>query len=343
MTKVAFRVNGGQGIGLGHIERCFSLARVLEEKNRTPFFICKRDNYVKHEVKGNGFRLVELDEDISLTKDLEETISFLNDKKIDILITDSYQINKSYLRNIKEETSVLLVSIDDFAKFSFPSDIVINQNVYAKELNYDFSTGGTKFLLGPEYVLLRKQFTRLFPRKINRKVKGILITLGGTDLVNLTPRILGNLDRVKEEFSITVIIGPSFSNIGEIKKARQKTHKKMNLVCNPSQISKWMLENDIAISGGGTTLYELAATGTPAISLCLADNQKRNVKGMAEKGVVIGIGQTGGISDRKFCKKIQELVENYELRKKMSFLGQRLVDGNGAYRVTRVIMENLRK
>jgi len=341
MTKVAFRVNGGQKIGMGHVERCFALAKVVKKKNRRIFFICKKDKYIRYKVKENGFRLVELNGNISLKEDLKETISFLKDKKIDILVTNSYGINQSYLRNIKKRTSVLLVSIDDLAKFSFPSDIVINQNVYAEELNYNSLTGRTKFLLGPEYTLLRKEFTKLSPRKINRKVKNVLLTFGGTDLLNLTPRILGNLDRIEEKFETTVIIGPFFSNIEEIEKVSQKISKKINLVYNSSQISKWILKSDITISGGGTTLYELAATGTPAISFCLANNQKRNIKAMAERGVVIGIVQPDKINGRLFCQKVKQLLGNYRLRKKMSTLGQELVDGNGAYRVNKIILKTL--
>ena len=48
-----------------------------------------------------------------------------------------------------------LVSIRDFAPFPFPSDIVINGNIYAPELAYESLEGNTRFLLGTEYLLLR--------------------------------------------------------------------------------------------------------------------------------------------------------------------------------------------
>jgi len=45
-----------------------------------------------------------------------------------VMITDSYAIDKHYLAEIKRIVP-LLVSIDDLANISFPSDIVINQNI----------------------------------------------------------------------------------------------------------------------------------------------------------------------------------------------------------------------
>jgi len=343
MTQVAFRVNGGQKIGLGHIQRCLALAKVLKTKKGGLFFVCKKEKYIRNMVKENRIDLVEISGTVNLKEDLKETINFLKDKRINILVTDSYRINENYLKDIKKETSVLLVSIDDFAKFSFASDIIINQNAYAKKLDYKSSTGKTKFLLGPKYALLREGFTGLPPRRLNRKVKNILITFGGMDLLNLTPRVLRDLDRIDEDFSITVLVGPSYRNIKEIEKVNEKISKKVNVVYDCYEVAELMLGSDIAISGGGTTLYELAATGTPAISLCLSDNQKRNVKAMAEKGVVIGLEGLDTINENVLSQKIKELMRNYELRKKMSYLGQRLVDGNGPFRASKVILEELSK
>ena len=47
-----------------------------------------------------------------------------------------------------------------------------------------------------------------------------------------------------------------------------------------------MKKVDVAISAGGTTLYELCACGTPTISYSFADNQLNNVKQFDEDGII---------------------------------------------------------
>jgi spore coat polysaccharide biosynthesis predicted glycosyltransferase SpsG len=51
-------------------------------------------------------------------------------------------------------------------------------------------------------------------------------------------------------------------------------------------MSKLMLKSDIAISSGGSTLYELALTKTPALVLLQAENQVRVAEKVDDKSVI---------------------------------------------------------
>src|SRR5207244_11064830 len=55
---------------------------------------------------------------------------------------------------------------------------------------------------------------------------------------------------------------------------------------NPPQMRDLMLACDVAITGGGQTTYELAATGTPALAIRLADNQTGNLRGLSAHGAI---------------------------------------------------------
>lgn len=333
MLKIGIRVDGGYNIGLGHIQRCLALANQLKKKGAEIFFICKENRHIKDKVEQKSFTLLELKDNLTSEKDLKSTIGIIRKQKINIVITDSYAINEDYLVEIRKVVP-FLVSIDDLANISFPSDVVINQNIYAKELNYHSSTGRTKFLLGPKYALLREEFSNLGKREVNEKVKNLLITLGGSDPFNLTPRILKILDRIRQDFKITVIIGPFFKNIVEIEKTAKEIDKKVELVYNSHKMSKIMLASDLAVTGGGTTLYEIGATGTPALAFCLAENQGENIKTMSEYGIVVNLGQGNKLIEERFYKKVDSLIENSKLRENMSELGQQLVDGKGIQRAT---------
>lgn len=338
-VKTAVRVDGGPDIGMGHVQRCLALGSQLKKNGAEILFMSKRNETVEKKIKQEGFEVVALRYDIDLKENLKDTINAIKASRPDVVITDSYVIDEYYLTGVKKRVP-LLVSIDDLAEVAFPSDIVINQNIYAEDLTYRSLSGKTKFFLGPKYALLREDFSNLGKRKISEKVKNILITLGGTDSFNLTPKILKILDRVNQDFKITVAIGPFFRNIAEIEKTAREIDKKVELSYDSHRMSKIMLASDLAITGGGTTLYELATTGTPALAFCLADNQGENIKAMSEYGTVVNLGHEDKLMEEKSYKKIDSLIENSTLRETMSKLGQKSVNGKGSQRVSKAIMEN---
>ncbi len=341
MNKIAIRADGGREIGLGHIQRCLALSSQLQRERMEVLFITKGNEVVKEKIEQGGFEVVELNDNLNLEEDLEHTIEIIKTNKVDVLVTDSYEFDEKYLTEGKKKVR-LLVSIDDLAEIVFPSDIVMNQNIYAKDLKYRSSAGNTKFLLGPQYALLREEFTNLRKRKISEKVQNILITLGGSEPFNLTPKILNVLDKIEGDFSITVVIGHFFNNIPEIEDMIKNINKKVKIVYNPTRMASLMLSSDLAITGGGTTLYELAATGTPGFAFCLADNQIKNIKGMAEACTIIDMGWGSKLAEESFFQKIDKLMNGYMLRKEMSKSGQALVDGKGTWRLSKVATGNLK-
>ena len=182
--KIAIRADGNANIGLGHIQRCLTLSSQLKKKGAKVIFVVKEDKIVKEKVKQEGFEVIELEHNLNLDKDLRYIVKTIKENKIDILITDSYEFDEKYLIEVKKNVA-LLVSIDDLAEIAFPSDILINQNIYAKELSYRSLTAKTEFLLGPEYALLKEEFiqsnSRTFQcakRRMNEKVKNILTRNG---------------------------------------------------------------------------------------------------------------------------------------------------------------------
>ncbi len=342
MMKVAVRTDGGPNVGMGHIQRCLALSSQLRKNGAEILFVSKKNGAVEKKIKQEGFEVIALKDNIDLKEDLKHTTDTVKTYGADIVITDLYTIDEHYLAEVKK-TVPFLLSIDDLVEISFPSDIVVNQNIYAKDLDYHSSTGRTKFLLGPKYALLREEFSNLGKRKLNGKVKNILITLGGADPLNLTPKILKNLNRVNQDFKITVVIGPFFRNIAEIEKAAKEINKGAGLIYNSHKMSRIMLASDLAITGGGTTLYELAATGTPALAFCLAENQLKNIKGMAEAGTLISIRWVNDWTEKVYCEKIGELMVNDMLGDRLSESGQKLVDGEVKRRAAKSILGNLQE
>lgn len=337
-NRLGIRADGGPGLGWGHIMRCLALAEELEKIGTKVEFLSRKNCEVIEKIKHCGFDVRPL-VSISIDEEVEEVLQILRDKDLAVLITDSYQIDEAYLSRIREKVSVL-VSIDDLNQMQYPSDLVVNGNIYAPNLSYKRIHEKTKFLLGPQYLLLRREFSNSFERRIADTVEEVLITVGGSDIFNLTPQIMRVINSLPIK-RVQVVIGPSFTNKAEIGATAQKMIPRVVLHENVENMSQLMVSCDIAITAGGTTLYELAATGTPGIAVLQADNQLQAAEVMAQRGTVINLG----LGDKAFLSQLESslklLLDSPNKRREMSIRGRELVDGLGCQRVAREIVNFL--
>lgn len=284
---VALRVDGGKDIGMGHIMRTMALANDLkkEEEVIKIFYITKNDQSAVRKLKENNFEVITIEKDLSYDEEIEEVKEIINKEEVNKLITDSYEIDQNYLIEMRKVVDKL-VTIHDYAPFAFPSHLVINGNAYAEDLDYESYYEDTEFRLGMDYSLLREEFRNLPEIEVRNKVQNILVTVGGYDLRNLTPKIIKALNSInfdgiddkymdKENLHIDVVIGPSFDNLDQIVAEVKKSNSDISLNFNVKKMSKLMIKSDIAISSGGSTLYELAVTKTPPLVLVQAENQVR--------------------------------------------------------------------
>ena len=101
-----------------------------------------------------------------------------------------------------------------------------------------------------------------------------------------------------------------------------------------------MLESDLAISAGGQTLYELACAGCPTIAVWMAPNQDGQLQVFEESGFIriAGHGEDDSVIDA-IVDAVFSLLQDRQARRSMSAAGQRLIDGQGAIRVARTIVE----
>ncbi|CDM68813.1 glycosyltransferase [Clostridium bornimense] len=310
---IYIRADGGSSIGMGHIMRTIILANELKKKYKI-IYVCLDDkNYINgiKFIKDRGF-------EVKLILDEEEILKIENS----IIIVDKYNLSSDYYNKLAINNKVII--FDDNCTLDFYyGNIVLNQNAYAKELEYKCNSS-TKLLLGNDYTLLREEFRMKTPIEVNSDVKNIMITLGGSDDRNLTEIIIKQL--IDEEFTIHIIIGQAF-----IHEAALRKYESDNVILykNPS-ISDVMKKSDILICGCGSTIYEGLKLGVPIIGLVLAENQVNLGKYLSKNNIIIN-------SDINNIKK-NILSLDYEKRCFFSNKGKSIIDGIGYRRVISEIM-----
>jgi spore coat polysaccharide biosynthesis predicted glycosyltransferase SpsG len=320
--KVFILTEGGGNAGLGHITRCTSIYQAFEEVGIRPEFIVNGDETILGFVKDKNCRISDW------LSDREPLFALVRDA--DIVFIDSYLADYGLYEKISDAAGIG-VYFDDNIRLAYPKGFVVNGAIFAERLPYP-TKDGVRYLLGSQYAPLKKEFWDVPEKPIRPILETAMITFGGADICNLTPKVLKLLQNAYPRLFKKVIVGSSFQNIADIEKLRDSN---TDLIYYPdaTEMKKIMLESDIAIAAGGQTLYELASVGVPTIGICDAQNQLQNIEGFRE---LIFLEYIGWHNDEYLEQKLEgslNYLMNKHVRTYRSKIGRKIVDGQGAKRI----------
>lgn len=330
------RADMNEQIATGHIMRCISIADALTVAGEAVTFLLADEQAVDL-LKQRGYDAIVLHTDWNhMEEELPALSRIIEKNKIKKILIDSYQVTPTYLSEVSRMVTTFY--IDDLNKFDYPVNAVICYANYYKKFHYKTNNRKTEYLLGTKYVPLKKSFWNCKPKNISPKAKNILILTGGSDPYNVSGRLLNAMN--KDEFKdIDVICGRYNTNYSALTEMyRQYKNVKFHRAIN--NIEEYMQKADIAISAGGTTLYELCACGTPTISYAFVNNQLDNVRQFEEDGLIdyAGDARIDDIAENvnQYLKKYKD---DWQLREKKSEKMQEMVDGKGAMRLAEALMK----
>src|SRR5687767_4233418 len=303
MTSVLILTEGGSEIGLGHVRRCMTLAAALQSEGAECAFSL-RGSGAADLVKAHGFTT-------DVIRDFHEALP----AAADAVVIDSYRIDPELFAIPKP-----VIVLDDLADRDLPVDVIVNPSANATSLTYS-ARENTLLLLGPDYALLRPEFSGPVNRDI-AEIRNVMITLGGSDHGHLALDLAKWMLEIAPDATIRMIVGPFFHNVDDLR------NLKLELVFDPVNMRELMLQADVAVSSGGQTLYELAASGTPALVISTAVNQKYNIASLAAAGTIMYVEEPS----RDDLARAFSRIAPVEVRSEMSRRGRALVDGRGAER-----------
>jgi UDP-2,4-diacetamido-2,4,6-trideoxy-beta-L-altropyranose hydrolase len=325
--KVVIITEGGESIGFGHITRCSSIYEALELRNISPLFIVKGDQSIENLLVNKNHIIFDWINDTEfLYKKIENS---------DLVIIDSYLASVEIYQKISELAAKSLF-LDDNLRIKYPAGIVLNGCIFAEDLPYPVNQKKS-YLLGSRYIPLRKVFWDVQKKLLKENIESIMITFGGDDFTNTTPKILSLLKIKFSHLKKKVIIGRSFKNSNEIEKFIDQ-NTELILYPKADEMKQIMLESCIAISAAGQTLYELARIGVPVIAVGVADNQENNIKGW-QKADFIEFG--GWCNDTDLLNNIEKCInklDDISYRKNKSLTGKNFVDGHGSPRIVQELL-----
>lgn len=338
---IGIRVDANKEIATGHVMRCLSMAFGLKNVGIDCVFITA-DEFAKQIVASHGYEVICLNSQWDeLDKETKRLVEVIHEYKIDKLIIDSYYVTTQYLERLMAHTKVIYV--DDMNFFRYPASMVINYNIYYEIFSYPekYKSTETQLLLGCKYAPLREEF-KLVKLSCREMVKKILVTTGGTDQYNVAGKLLNRIveENLFQGLELHVVVGSLNSKFDYLKELSDGCHS-IVLHQNLKAMSELMISCDIAITAGGSTMYELCACGVPTVSFSFADNQLYGVEGFSREGIMAYAGDVRNNEEEcidNLIANIKKYMASPEVRREKAITMRKKVDGNGVSRIVKAIV-----
>ena len=233
--------------------------------------------------------------------------------------------------------------IDDLANRKHDCDLIIDQNLYSKfERRYDnLVPKNCHKLLGPKYVLLRKEFLTSKKKTQINSTNKIFVSFGGQDISNETVKVLAAIKKSKLNYKkINFLVNKSNTNLKDLKKI-SKNMKGVVISTNEKKLVKLIQNSDLCVGAAGSMTWERAYLGIPSIVSILSENQLGIANTMGKKKCIYNMGWSKNVKILDYQKIFDQLKIN-ELNS-MSQRNKKVIDGKGISRINKMIFSKLIK
>lgn len=358
---IYIRADGNKDIAAGHLMRCLTIAREILQKGHRVCFLVSDENSVSI-LSENEPDIVPVTDSKPFLNDricvlrlqtanyrnpeqeLPELTTLLQTHPGTILI-DSYFVTEAYLGQLRSITKTAY--IDDIRAFDYPVDLLVNYDCFSENSRTEYERtcqSASRMLLGAGYAPLRPQF---YHRKITVKefARDILITTGSSDpyhfALHFCEQLKSNANTtLLSDYRYHIVVGGLNSDKETLEQIAGELPF-IQLYTGLTDLMPLMLTCDLAITAGGTTLYELCALGIPSISFSMADNQMINPTILDEQRIVPYAGDIRTQMDPVLDHCLDFIIgcaSDYTKRETIHTRMNSLIKGNGASLIADAIL-----
>jgi spore coat polysaccharide biosynthesis predicted glycosyltransferase SpsG len=316
--RILFRAPAGPRRGYGHLVRCRSLARALGVR---PLVALR-----------GGPRVAETAVALGCDVITGSASKVLRGFAPDVLIVDDpiAADARQWMREARR-VGCLVVSIHDLGLGCLDADLVIDGSITK---NARARNGLT--LAGPKYAVLdptlhdevRSNRLQAVYSDCERDPFEVLVALGGGPRAELANDIAEAIVEVNPHARVRIAGG--FNGISLEDAAR------IAWIGPSRNLHVEMARASVAVVGGGISLYEACAHGVAAVAVPVVAAQRPTVSAFVERGVARGVTR-GPVSPKSVAAECAELLTDEAIRRHMARVGQRLIDGRGAFRAAAAV------
>lgn len=358
-----FRADASVQIGTGHLMRCLTLADALKKTGMTCVFLSRGlPSSLVQIIRYRGHRFYALTAtspsgeqdddlahsywiDVSWQVDADECRDLIEKIAPSWIIVDHYALDERWEKRVCL-SGTKLMAIDDLADRCHAADVLLDHNLGRKSEDYETLVGQScKTYIGPNFALLRPEFRQARQAGLVRRRKGqpreILVSMGGIDADNVTGSLLDAFSHhyAWDDVNFKIVIGGASPHLKSIRAQVAAAKFRCDLFVDVSDMSRMMMNADLAIGGAGSTSWERCCMGLPTLLLVMADNQVPAAMALDASGAarLVGDARKSGWQLRIF-QQIKDLLHSDAICD-MSSRALQICDGRGAVRIAEVLLD----
>jgi UDP-2,4-diacetamido-2,4,6-trideoxy-beta-L-altropyranose hydrolase len=249
--------------------------------------------------------------------------------EVSVLVVDHYELPLTL-------PARRIVVVDDWMRDRIEAVGLINANVGALRSDY-LDSSVELWALGPEYAMVRRAFRAVKPVEPRESAATVLVLFGGADPHHLTRRVCEALSATDWFKGGGTIVGVLGASAAEVEPAPAVRRGGVRFHRDPKDFPRLCAEADMAVTAGGTMVYELCYLGLPFVPVAQVDNNERIVAALSGSGIGSGISRTDPDWLDRVVADVEVLASSHTARRELSARCRALVDGGGADRVARFL------
>lgn len=338
--------DASQSIGSGHVMRCLALAQEWLARGGQPALAAKHVTAeAADRLEAAGVQLVRRSD---VGSKFAQMIEEFDPSWIIIDVgRDSPAVNLS-------RPGRLVLVLDDLGLGFLPDpDLVLNQNWHAATVAYS-GIPASRLLRGLRYVLLRDEYVGARGRSfrnvgLERRLQGAdappsaLLVLGSTDplkrLVPITEQLLGLGDSGLLRH-LHVVVSSGHAHLNALSRIGRGC-RYISVHVDVLEMPRLLAGVDLAISSGGSTVWELAYMGVPALVVGSSAMEVPLVATIEDVCGFKGAGALSEIDDAALVCKVANAAADGTWRRSAALRSSTLVDGRGRVRVVDAMLKCL--
>ena len=348
MPRVLFLTRGDEQWGLGHLHRTSWLAGFFAAQARPDLALevhCLESAHARGFWSGCGFPVAF--HPCAGTYPALELLDRIEPRPVpgDLVVVDWLDSPVELAAGLRR-TGARVALLDDYGPGLGEADLVINSLLTPPE-PLERTQGRARLLSGARYVQVPPDVTKLRrvagsttramqagldrPVPVGGTVHSVLVSFGGNPHGHATVTVLAAL--LVAGFKGRVVVMPAVEGLS--------APDNLDLEMRPagSDFHSVLAAVDLAVLGGGLSLYEALCLGTPALAVAIISgtpgyegHQAGTVSRLAGAGCCVSLGGEADLDVETVAGRLAELVADQGKRASLSAAGMRLIDGGGTER-----------
>ncbi|MDE9366986.1 hypothetical protein PZ938_15325 [Luteipulveratus sp. YIM 133132] len=338
-SHVVLRCDAHPSFGVGHLVRCLALAQELLARGSRVTLLGGLGGiaWLERLVADSAVPVIPPADEIG------SVCAQVVDLGADAVVLDGYHLQPALGEALREAGVTVLAMVDGEFGAVQEADVYIDQNLGA--VPHTGGPDGSLALAGVEYAMFRdsvldRRRTGTVPA---HRPPRVLAVFGGTDPYDAARTVVPQVLDLGEPVELTVVAARE-----EVRTALAALPtgpgQTVHAIEPVADLAALAVEQDLAISASGSSVWELLCLGVPTAVVCVADNQRLGYEMTVAEGVVVPVGVLDDLrAQGSVPPGVRRLLTDTDHRADLARRGRALVDGDGRARVSTALLNLTRR